>query len=289
MTKTKWSQKPIHALFAVALVLSLSLVMAVPAQAFVALHEHYNTGDNSISSGPTGAAWYAQTFTAESDHGVTSVRLKLARYGYPGTVVVSIRATNASGHPTGTDLALGTTNGNTLTTDTAGEWREITLLPSYHLTSGNMYAIVIRAPDGNSSNYLRCRYDFAPSDYAGGDWVVSPNNGVYWEVYDNFDLMFEIYEWGAPPTPIVNEPSVVNGFTSIAPFLETAYGFKVGEGTGGWTIYNPDWPSGANTLTTLYVARGYWISVSETCTLQYGSSTYLLDAGWNLIGWIPQL
>ncbi|MFC1930213.1 hypothetical protein ACFLW6_05115, partial [Chloroflexota bacterium] len=92
-----------------------------------------------------------------------------------------------------------------------------------------------------------------------------------------------------PPMQAVDEPSAVDAFASISPFLETAYGYRIGEGTGGWTIYNPSWPVEMNSLETLYVARGYWINVREACTLQYGSSTYVLDApGWWLIGWIPQ-
>ncbi|MFC1956407.1 choice-of-anchor Q domain-containing protein [Chloroflexota bacterium] len=91
-----------------------------------------------------------------------------------------------------------------------------------------------------------------------------------------------------PLPPIVDEPNAAEGFASIAPFLETAYGFKTGEGSGGWTVYNPLWPSQVNTLTTFYVARGYWINVSDACTLQYGSQSYDLDAGWNLLGWLPQ-
>ncbi|MFC1593055.1 CARDB domain-containing protein [Candidatus Omnitrophota bacterium] len=91
-----------------------------------------------------------------------------------------------------------------------------------------------------------------------------------------------------PPMPVADEPSAEDGFASIAPFLETAYGYRMGEGTEGWTIYNPLWPSQMNTLKDLFVGRGYWISVSAACTLQYGSQSYDLDAGWNLIGWIPQ-
>ncbi|MFC1971660.1 PKD domain-containing protein, partial [Chloroflexota bacterium] len=92
----------------------------------------------------------------------------------------------------------------------------------------------------------------------------------------------------APTEPTVDEPSAAKGFASIAPFLETAYGFKKDEGVGGWTVYNPLWPAQINTLTTLYVARGYWINVNQECILQFGSSIYELDVGWNLIGWIPQ-
>ncbi|MFC1956518.1 hypothetical protein ACFLWZ_08430, partial [Chloroflexota bacterium] len=93
----------------------------------------------------------------------------------------------------------------------------------------------------------------------------------------------------SPTAPIVDEPSAEDGFASIAPFLETAYGYRIGEGTEGWTVYNPLWPAQLNSLTILYLGRGYWVYVSEACILQYGTSIIVLDAGWNLIGWIPQL
>ncbi|MFC1593050.1 hypothetical protein ACFL4C_03455, partial [Candidatus Omnitrophota bacterium] len=93
-----------------------------------------------------------------------------------------------------------------------------------------------------------------------------------------------------PLLPAVDEPSTTNGFASIAPCLETAYGFKNGEGTEGWTVYNPLWPAELNNLTTLLVGRGYWININEACILQYGSTVIVLDQpGWWLIGWIPQM
>ena len=85
-----------------------------------------------------------------------------------------------------------------------------------------------------------------------------------------------------------DDPAITVGLASISDKLVLAYGFKQGEGQGGWTIYNPQWASSHpewNTLTTLHKRRGYWIKVSQACNLVYGSNTYQLDAGWNLIGW----
>jgi hypothetical protein len=61
--------------------------------------------------------------------------------------------------------------------------------------------------------------------------------------------------------------------------------FKEGEGTGGWTTYNPTWPDDYNTLSELTQGLGYWIKVSSDCTLTCGNFTWQLKAGWNLIGW----
>lgn len=60
----------------------------------------------------------------------------------------------ATGDPTGTDLCVGTTNGNTLPLASAPnfEQREITLGVGTIITSGTKYTIIIRALSGNSNN-----------------------------------------------------------------------------------------------------------------------------------------
>jgi len=84
------------------------------------------------------------------------------------------------------------------------------------------------------------------------------------------------------PTYAQNNPAVAMGLASILDRLDVVYGFA----NGIWTWYNPTWPPEANTLTTLQVQRGYWVSVFEACNLQYGTRVYQLDEGWNLIGWV---
>jgi len=86
-----------------------------------------------------------------------------------------------------------------------------------------------------------------------------------------------------PPAGEDNPPVAV-GLDSIEDWLVVVYGFD--NATKTWTWYNPSWPPGANTLTTLYMGSGYWINVSEDCVLTYGANTYELYEGWNLIGWL---
>ena len=81
------------------------------------LYEYLNTGDNDSGS-VYGAVWNSQSFTPTIAHIITSIKLLLYRIGSPGTLTVSIRATDGSGHPTGADLVSGTTDGATLTTTT---------------------------------------------------------------------------------------------------------------------------------------------------------------------------
>ena len=98
---------------------------------------------------------------------------------------------------------------------------------------------------------------------------------------------------------VTNEdnPPIAIGLASIYSNLVLVYSYCPGEGTGGWTVYNPRWadihPSW-NSLVTLQVGRGYWVKVNADCQLSYGNRNtpdnplppYNLREGWNLIGWI---
>jgi hypothetical protein len=154
------------------------------------LYEYYNSGDDS-NIGFYGAYWFAQTFTPEEAHKITSVKLKLFRLGSPGTITVSIRATDGSGHPTGWDLCSGTIDGNTLTTSAIGAWYEITLGDGYDLAASTKYAIIVRATSGNGSNKLYWRYDGSSPTYTGGNYEVYIGG---WSGDTAKDLMFE--DWG---------------------------------------------------------------------------------------------
>jgi len=158
------------------------------------LYEVYSTGDDG-SYAMYGKYWDAQTFTVgATGHTVTSVKLKLYRKGSPGTVTVSIRATSGD-HPTGADLTVGTIDGNSLTTATAGAWYEIALT-EYTLNASTKYAIVVRAPNGSTNNYLYWRADKTSPTYTGGNREDSIDNGVTWTTTTLSDFMFEV--WGNP-------------------------------------------------------------------------------------------
>ena len=161
------------------------------------LYEYYNSGDDGYAD-VYDIAWKAQTFTPAIAHKITSVKLKLYRVGNPGTVTVSIKATS-NGHPTGEDLCSGTTNGNTLTTDLAGEWREITLGNGYDLSAAVKYAIVVRVLLGDwEENHIHWLIDGSDPTYAGGCFEASVDSGSNWISYPAYDLMFE--EWGEAVT-----------------------------------------------------------------------------------------
>ena len=159
------------------------------------LHDYYNTGDNGNQNGGfNSSTWVSQTFTPTATYHISSVKLKLYKTNNLGTITVSVRAVDGSNKPTGSDLASGTTDGSTLTTDTAGEWREITFSSNYKLYNGTRYAIVIRgtetAPD---SGMLRT--DNSSPTYTNGEILQSINSGGAWTAYPGVDGMFEC--WGS--------------------------------------------------------------------------------------------
>jgi len=165
------------------------------------LYEYHNTGDDSaVYIGISTGAFYAQTFTPVIAHTITSIKLLMYRAaGTPGIITVRIKAVDGSGHPTGPDLATGTTDGDTLTENTAGEWREIALGVGFALSVGVMYAFLPNAAVVTFPNtaYMRWRND-GVDGYTVGRQEYTSNGGTSWSDSEiaTTDIMFE--DWGDP-------------------------------------------------------------------------------------------
>ena len=163
----------------------------------MALKDYYNTGDDSLVV-PYGANnWWAQTFTASSSYTLNSIKLLVYRTSTPGTITVELR--NATGDsppkPGNTIHATDTFLGNSITTDSGGEWKETTFGTPYAVTSGTVYAIVVKAPSGDSSSpRLAWLYDDSASPgLAGANLVRTTNGGSSWDDFASHDAMFETY------------------------------------------------------------------------------------------------
>ncbi len=161
------------------------------------LYENYFTGDDGVASAIYGTRWSAQTFTPLFSHTITSVKLLLYRVGSPGTITVSITATDSNGHPTGADLCSGTTDGDTLDTVSPYTKREITLGAGTFLSAGVKYAIVVKSTAPTSANRLLWRTN-STGNYTGGNPEGTTNGGTSWTTYAG-DNMFE--EWGTGVIP----------------------------------------------------------------------------------------
>lgn len=155
-------------------------------------HESFDPTPNSYQ-GFGLQRWDAQTFLTTDAFELTSVRVKLYRTNPPGEIVVSIRDAQATNKPAGEDIRLGTTDGNTLTTNTSGEWREITFSP-YQVEGNHRYAIVARAPDAGVIADARWAARKDTGLYANGQFCYSNNYGDTWSGSENYDLLFQTWE-----------------------------------------------------------------------------------------------
>jgi len=158
------------------------------------LRDSCNTGD-SARTWVYSTYYRGQTFTPSGSYKITSVKLRLYRYGSPGTLNVNVYATDGSGHPTGSALCSGTTDGDTLPTGSPYEWRYITLGAGYQLTASTKYVIVASlANEGLGWGHrVYWRYT-SPSGYAGGNLIHSSDSGSSWDDWATYDAMFEV--WG---------------------------------------------------------------------------------------------
>ena len=134
--------------------------------------------------------WIAQTFTPETDHAISGVKLKLYKQGHPGYLVVSIRATDADGHPTGDDLTGGMLNLDSMWDGEPAVWKVIPLT-KYDLTAGTKYAIVVRAPGGTATNLVRWCFDHYEASYSGGNGEYGSSSGTVWSTHKTTDCMFQ--------------------------------------------------------------------------------------------------
>jgi len=95
----------------------------------------------------------------------------------PGTVTVGIRTDRS-----GADLVTATIDGNTLTTDPAGEWRDFDFATYPQLDFLGKYNIVIRATGGDVSNSIHLIMD-EDEVYGGGRGYYSSNSGANWTTH----------------------------------------------------------------------------------------------------------
>jgi len=153
-------------------------------------YEYMNTGCSENSSAIYGNTWAYQQFTVgDISHTVTSINLYIKRVGDPGTCTVSLRH-GAAGKPTGNDLVSTTFDGDAISTS----YQMYSFAVSeISIESASQYAVVVRAVDGDSSNYIQWCIDSdgGLADAVGG---YSTNGGLSFADDSPSDFLFEI--WG---------------------------------------------------------------------------------------------
>lgn len=245
-----------------ALILAVGIIpafSALPVYAVPERYEHYITGEDGLVRIWT---WFSDgnSFTPQVTFTIESVKIKVHREpgGSPGIVTIEIRDLDESlpsvaGIPVGEVLCSGTTNGNTITTNEAGEWREITIVDGTSLLVDVSYAYTVKIASEAYADSIHLHTDGEPSGYNRGHHVHVTDPEPLWTALPN-DFMFEIWGSGEPatePTAQTNSATDV-GYNSEHDWFEATLNGKVvddgGEscnagfyyrikGTEGWPSY----------------------------------------------------
>jgi len=204
-----------------------SKALAMPAYE---LQENYSTGADGNYTIQRNE-WYAQTFTVSPEsHSINEIRIFGYREGEPGTVTISLRDTDDSGLPTGTDLTSGTFDGDAVTNSTTGAWCAVVVTET-NLDYDEVYAVVIRAEAGDVDNTFHIKVDESSPTYSGGSAIESSDSGVTWSADASTDAYFEIY---GKALLEVSQAKVFSGYVEDDDLLITLE---------YWNEYTPYWPN----------------------------------------------
>jgi len=169
------------------------LIVPLPVSAETATrYDNYTTGYDSFYESML-SNWTAQTFTTAQAFELDKIRLNLAVEGEPGTLIVSIRATNATDVPNGIDLTSGYVLDAELATTQA--WYEFDV-DDISLAENTTYAIVIRSTGITDAVNFHIGRDGSTGAYAGGSEWDSTDGGYTWAADTDNDYLFEL--WGFP-------------------------------------------------------------------------------------------
>lgn len=150
------------------------------------LRDSYSVGTINTYTNFLGTAWRAIVFkTGVAAYKITSAKFYMHKEGgttYGGIVTVSLRATDANGKPTGTDLCSGTVAVSSLgTANPATGWTEISLGVGCTVSANTRYAWLLR--DNSANGYGNFEYVSSQDPYQGdaqGIRINSADSGATW-------------------------------------------------------------------------------------------------------------
>lgn len=163
------------------------------------LFESYDDRETAISYRTS--HWGAQSFTPQITHNITSVKLRCYQTDATslGATLLSIKAVDGDGKPTGDDLALKSLTKDFGTTPGAlHEWVFDTFAVggACLLVASEQYVIVLRAPNTPVNKSILVGRRYTSPAYAGGVMIDSTNSGAAWTLLAQ-DMTF--FEYGLVP------------------------------------------------------------------------------------------
>jgi len=161
------------------------------------IYESYVSGYDSDTT-IYGDNWEAQMFQPQANHNVTYLCLYLKHTTTTGVGTVNIYLyPNDGGTPNlpdpGNPLQSTSINGDTELT-TSYRWIPINIT-SQAVVSGTNYFIVVEAPSGDASNYIRWGGDGSSPSYSNGYRAYSDDDDSSWNQDTATDLLFQEGEY----------------------------------------------------------------------------------------------
>ena len=156
----------------------------------------------------------------------------------------------AEGQPTGSALATGTTNGDTISASPTFENREVTLGAGVELTSGTKYAIEVSAASGDKDNDQLLWVATTGSAYANGSQWESDDSGSSWAEFATRDNWFQTKA----------EAVVKDSYTPASDAVQT--GFAGVE----WSAQTFT-PSSTYTITSVVLRMARWAAFAAPGTI----------------------
>jgi hypothetical protein len=163
---------------------------------------YYNNGTGFYDMDVYTTVQKSQTFIANSSYNISKIGLKLgtATIDPLKIITVSIKNTDVNNKPTGNDLCSAQIlQSNIIFRD----WNYLTFSPSIIITSGNLYAIVIKSNATSITNRVGAREITNPLTNTGPSWNSS-DNGTTWNLLTNTQIIFDTYD-NIYPDIIIND------------------------------------------------------------------------------------
>lgn len=168
----------------------------------MALFEYYSTGADDTRK--VTSNYWAQTFTPQLPHTITSVQVYISRTFSPGNLECRIHLTDGAGKPTSV-VSYGFVNANGLPTGFG--WRQINISAA-DLDAAEQYALSLHCTTGSDVHYVGWRNDETSPLYAGGkDW--NGPDGVSWSSWFGCDFYFREYGTLIEPTGFVHSQAII--------------------------------------------------------------------------------
>lgn len=172
------------------------------------LYEQWLTADGVVAANYTNTRWIGQSFTALSDHTVSSVSIRIGKDGSPGDITVALM--ECWTYDFGSGYVIHNPYGVILTSVTMPESYVDTLAPAtamfqfsfppYALQAGSVYAIVMTS-SGLTTTDRYIWADYSWGGYADGQFVTDMN-GLWQGTSSGYpDLVFQVYGTATTTVP----------------------------------------------------------------------------------------